>query len=38
MIFMLGLKSSWSPLVKTRAPREYRVKDNGGLLARLGAR
>ncbi len=28
--FQLGLKSSWSPLVKTRA-REYRVKDNGGI-------
>ena len=26
----LGLKSSWSPPVKTRA-REYGVKDNGGI-------
>ena len=28
--FQLGLKFSWSPLVKTRA-REYRLKDNGGI-------
>ena len=34
--FQLGLKSSWSPLVKTRA-REYRVKDNGGIPATRSA-